>query len=172
MTPGATPGAPSSDAIVLFDGKDLSKWVQRRRGEESSAQWPMRTATSRPALDRSLYTRETFRRRPTAHRMVGAAAGRRPQSGPRQQRHHPHGPLRDPGARHGRQPDLRRWQAGAIYGQWPPLVNAPRKPGEWQIYDIVFEAPSFEGDKLVKPAFRPSSGTASSSTTARKCWAR
>jgi hypothetical protein len=44
-------------------------------------------------------------------------------------------------------------QASAIYGQWPPLVNASRKPGEWQTYDIVFEAPRFEGEKLVKPAF-------------------
>ncbi len=44
-------------------------------------------------------------------------------------------------------------QAGAIYGQWPPLVNAVRKPGEWQSYDIVFEAPKFENGKLVKPAY-------------------
>jgi hypothetical protein len=42
--------------------------------------------------------------------------------------------------------------AGALYGQWPPLVNASRKPGEWQTYDIVFEAPRWEQDKLVKPA--------------------
>ena len=39
-------------------------------------------------------------------------------------------------------------QAGAIYGQWPPLVNAARKPGEWQAYDIVFEAPRFDGEKM------------------------
>src|SRR4029078_11876100 len=44
-------------------------------------------------------------------------------------------------------------QAGAIYGQWPPLANATRKPGEWQSYDIVFEAPRFEGAKLVKTAY-------------------
>ena len=44
-------------------------------------------------------------------------------------------------------------QAGAIYGQWPPLVNAARKPGDWQFYDIVFEAPTFEGEKLAKPAY-------------------
>jgi hypothetical protein len=44
-------------------------------------------------------------------------------------------------------------QAGAIYGSYPPLVNACRKPGEWQTYDIVWECPTFDGDKLVKPAF-------------------
>jgi hypothetical protein len=43
-------------------------------------------------------------------------------------------------------------QAGAIYGQSPPLVNASRKPGAWQEYDIVFWAPIFKGNKLVKPA--------------------
>jgi len=44
-------------------------------------------------------------------------------------------------------------QAGALYGQWPPLVNAARRPGEWQSYDIVFEAARFEGARLTKPAF-------------------
>jgi hypothetical protein len=43
-------------------------------------------------------------------------------------------------------------QAAAIYGQTPPLVNACREPGQWQSYDIVFTAPKYEGDKLVKPA--------------------
>jgi hypothetical protein len=43
-------------------------------------------------------------------------------------------------------------QAGAIYGQNPPLVNACRKPGEWQAYDIIFHAPVFKGKKVVKPA--------------------
>ncbi len=43
--------------------------------------------------------------------------------------------------------------AGSIYGQWPPFVTAVRKPGEWQVYDIVFEAPKFEGGRLVKPAY-------------------
>ena len=43
--------------------------------------------------------------------------------------------------------------AGAVYGQHPPLVNACRRPGEWQTYDIVWTAPRFDGGRLVSPAF-------------------
>jgi hypothetical protein len=43
--------------------------------------------------------------------------------------------------------------AGAIYGVWPPLVNPSRPMGEWNVYDILFEAPKFDGEKLVKPAY-------------------
>lgn len=50
-------------------------------------------------------------------------------------------------------------QAASIYKQTPPLVNACRKPGEWQTYDIIYQAPEFDADKkdgdkkLVKPAY-------------------
>src|SRR6185312_11767907 len=44
-------------------------------------------------------------------------------------------------------------QAASIYGQWPPLVNASRPQGEWNVYDIYFEAPRFEGDKVAKPGY-------------------
>ncbi len=42
---------------------------------------------------------------------------------------------------------------GAIYGQTPPMVNAVRPSGEWQVYDIVFTAPKLDGGKVVEPAF-------------------
>ncbi len=44
-------------------------------------------------------------------------------------------------------------QAGALYGQYPPLANASRPPGEWQAYEIAFRRPRFDTDgKLVEPA--------------------
>lgn len=43
-------------------------------------------------------------------------------------------------------------QAAAMYGQFPPLVNASRPPGEWQSFDITFTAPRFEGETLKSPA--------------------
>jgi hypothetical protein len=43
-------------------------------------------------------------------------------------------------------------QASAMYGQFPPLVNASRPPGQWQSYDITFSAPRFKGATLDKPA--------------------
>src|SRR5438094_460023 len=44
-------------------------------------------------------------------------------------------------------------QAAAIYGQYPPLVNASRPPGEWQTYDVVFIGPRFKDGKLESPAY-------------------
>ena len=45
-------------------------------------------------------------------------------------------------------------QASSIYKQHIPLVNASKKPGEWQTYDIFFKAPLFdEKDKLLRPAY-------------------
>jgi len=43
-------------------------------------------------------------------------------------------------------------QAGAVYGQYPPLANASRKPGEWQSYDIIFRRPAYQDGKLANPA--------------------
>ena len=43
--------------------------------------------------------------------------------------------------------------AGSIYGQYPPLVNPARKPGQWQSFDFYFTAPRFDGETLLKPAY-------------------
>lgn len=43
--------------------------------------------------------------------------------------------------------------AGAVYGQTPPLVNVTRKPHEWQTYDIIFHAPIFRNEELLRPAY-------------------
>ena len=45
-------------------------------------------------------------------------------------------------------------QAGALYGQFPPLVNATRAPGEWQVYDIVYHRPRFKPDGTLQSAAR------------------
>ncbi len=45
-------------------------------------------------------------------------------------------------------------QAGALYGQFPPLVNATRAPGEWQVYDIVYHRPRFKADGSLESAAR------------------
>ena len=42
--------------------------------------------------------------------------------------------------------------AASLYGQHPPLVNACRRPGEWQTYEIIFRAPRFKGDKVEEAA--------------------
>jgi hypothetical protein len=41
----------------------------------------------------------------------------------------------------------------AIYGEYPPLVNACRKPGEWNVYDIIWTAPQFKGGEFHAPAY-------------------
>ena len=55
--------------------------------------------------------------------------------------------------------------AATFYGDTPPMVNVARKPGDWQTYDIVFEAPRFKGPQLISPAYVTVSGTASWCTT-------
>ena len=158
VTPGEKPGDPPSDAIVLFDGKDLSKWFTRGRGpnrnQENPAAWKVENGSFEVAGGSGdLVTREKFGDI-QLHVEWAAPAEIRSSS----QMRGNSGILIM--SRYEIQV-LDSWnnltyadgQAASIYGQWPPLVNASRKPGEWQVYDIVFEAPRFEGEKLVKPAY-------------------
>jgi 3-keto-disaccharide hydrolase len=156
VTPGATPGASPSDAVVLFDGKDLSKWAQHGPNNElTDPKWPVRDGYFETgAKTGSLYTRDSFGdvqlhvEWSSPVPVVGNSQGRG-NSG-----------VLLMGLYEIQVLDMfdnvtyADGQAGAIYGQWPPLVSVPRKPGEWNTYDIVFEAPRFDGGKLVKPAFQ------------------
>ncbi|MBI3210663.1 MAG: DUF1080 domain-containing protein [Candidatus Solibacter usitatus] len=159
VTPGKTPGAPPSDAIVLFDGKDLSKWAQRGRGDDRGklidAKWTVRDGYFETGSGTGeMFSREKFgdiqlHIEWAAPPVVKGTSQGRGNSG-----------VLIMGQYEIQVLDMYQNQtyadggAGAIYGQWPPLATAPRPPGEWQTFDIVFEAPKFEGTKLVKPAYQ------------------
>lgn len=158
VTPAAQPGGAPSDAIVLFDGKDLSQWEQRGRGADRgkmiAPKWTLRDGyveVNHGTGD--LLTKEKFGtcqlhvewQEPSG---IQGESQERGNSGVYLMSTYEvqvldsyHSPTYADG------------QAGAIYGQWPPLVNPARPPGEWNVYDIVFDAPQFDGDKVVKPAY-------------------
>ena len=153
VTPGATPGAPPSDAIVLFDGKDLSKWVHRVKDTVTDAQWVVHDGIFESGKGTSLSTRESFGdvqlhlEFATPTKVEGTSQGRG-NSGVRFMDRYEIQVLDSYDNR-----TYADGMAAAIYGDTPPLVNVARKPGEWQTYDIVFEAPRFKGPQLVSPAY-------------------
>jgi len=145
VTPGATfsQGAPApSDAEVLFSGKDLSKW---ENNQHQPATWKMADDyVETAARGGGIRTRGKWAdfqlhvewASPTPAKGTGQGRG---NSGilinemyevqvldSYQALTYPDG------------------QAGAIYGQHPPLVNASKAPGEWQAYDILFESPRWD----------------------------
>lgn len=158
VTPGATPGAAPSDAVVLFDGRDLSKWTQHGTGADRDKlldpKWPVRTGYFESGRSGSLYTRDSFGdvqlhiEWASPSEIMGNSQGRG-NSGIFLMGLYEIQVLDSYNNR-----TYADGQAAAIYGQWPPLANAARKSGEWQAYDIVFEAPRFDGGKLVTPAFQ------------------
>jgi hypothetical protein len=159
VTPGSLPGAAPSDALVLFDGKNLSHWVSAKLGTASfssnstAAPWKIQDGYFEivPGTG-DIATRDRFgdvqlHLEWMEPRGTTGISQNRGNSGiflmglfeiqvldSYQSRTYADG------------------QAGALYGQWPPLVNALRPQGEWQVYDIVFEAPEFNGTRLTKPA--------------------
>jgi hypothetical protein len=138
------PASVPADAIVLFDGHDVSKW-------ESLGDWKVEDDCL-VAGDSHFATKDSFGDMQLHVEWMGPA--------------HFEGPWYNRGNNGVLLMGLYEIQifdsfnekiypdgaCGAIYGQTPPYVNATRPPGEWQSYDIAFTAPRFDGEKLVSPA--------------------
>ena len=153
VTPGNGPGMPPSDAKVLFNGKDLSQWAHRVDGKLVDPTWAVRDGYFETGKG-SLHTRESFgdvqlHLEWAAPSVVEGNSQGRGNSGIYLMGQYEIQVLDSYNNR-----TYADGQAAAMYGQWPPLANAARPPGEWQTYDIIFEAPRFEDGKLVKPAFQ------------------
>jgi 3-keto-disaccharide hydrolase len=158
VTPSSVPGGPPSDAVVLFDGKDLSKWVQigkgREKGKTVEPRWKVQNGFVEIVPGSGeIQTKEKFGDAQyhiewAAPKEIDGTSQWRGNSGILLMSRYEIQVLDS-----WDNPTYADGQAGAIYAQWPPLVNPVRKPGEWQSYDIVFEAPRFEGGKLAKPAY-------------------
>lgn len=150
VTPGKTHGAPPSDAIILFDGTDLSQWKSVNGG---SAKWKVqndymevvpKTGDIQTLLDfGSCQLHIEWR---TSDVIKGEKQGRS-NSGVFLM-----GKYEVQVLDNFENPTYADGHAGAVYGQNPPLVNVCKKPGQWQSYDIIFHAPSFNGNNLLKPA--------------------
>ena len=155
VTPGAyVSTAPPADAIVLFDGKDLSQWMNRGRGGVlQEPKWKVvdgnieivpgagRLQTKQNFGDCQLHVEWMI---PTSDTGKGQSLG---NSGIELMTRYEIQVLES-----NENLTYADGGAGAIYGVWPPLVNPSRPKGQWNVYDIMFEAPRFDGDKLVKPA--------------------
>lgn len=136
-------GTAPSDAIVLFDGRDLSRW--------RPSDWKIENGYAE-AAGQVLVTKEDF----GDCQLHVEWATPDPPEGDRMNRGN-NGVLMMglfevqifDSYNTKIYPD---GQAASIYGQTPPLVNACLAPGQWQTFDIVFFAPVFEGKKLARPA--------------------
>ena len=154
VTPGASPGAPPSDAVVLFNGRDLSQRAHHDRdGKPIDPTWATRDGYFETGKG-SLHTRASFGDAQLHIEWATPAAIAGHSQGRGNSGVFLMGLYEIQVLDSFDNPTYADGQAGAMYGQWPPLANVARKPGEWQTYDIVFEAPRFENGKLVKPAFQ------------------
>jgi len=149
--PAGQPTAVPSDAIVLFDGKALSSWED---GKGGPAGWKVESGYMEVvAKTGSIRTKKAFGDCQLHVEWAAPAA----VSGEGQERGNSGVFLMDLYEVQVLDSyDNRTYadgQAAALYGQYPPLVNACRKPGEWQSFDIIFRRPRFAADgKLVEPA--------------------
>lgn len=145
VTPGATfsNGAPApSDATVLFDGKDLSRW-QDARGR--AAAWKLGDGYMETVRGvGGIRTKDKF----ADFQLHLEFATPSPAKGTGQSRGNSgvliNGMYEVQVLDNYQAQTYPDGQCGAMYGQTPPLANACRPPGEWQTYDIIFEAPRWD----------------------------
>ena len=151
---GAAPGAPPSDAIILFDGKSLDAWEKDidPRKESQPAKWTIENGYAELNNSGSIRTKRAFGDCQFHIEWANPAKTEKKSQG-----------RGNSGIFFMKNYEVQILDnydnetyadgyAGSLYGQRPPLANACRKPGEWQVYDIVFRAPRFDGDKLVERA--------------------
>jgi hypothetical protein len=152
VTPGKTSADPPSDAIVLFDGKDFSQWESERT---QGIQWTIEgNAMVVKGGSGGIRTKKVFGdcqlhiefRTPAEVKGDGQGRG---NSGVYLMNRYELQVLDSYNNR-----TYVNGQAGSIYKQLPPLVNASRPPGEWQTYDVIFTAPRFYEDGRVKTQAR------------------
>jgi len=159
VTPGADCAAAPSDAIILFDGKNLDEWVSVN--DQSAAKWIV--ANGIVTVNKSAGNIETRRK---FHNYQLHLEWRVPENitGSGQGRGNSGLFLASTGAGDAgyelqildsyNNPTYVNGQAASIYKQSAPLVNPNRKPGEWQTYDVVWTAPVFNADGSLKsPAY-------------------
>lgn len=150
--PAQAPVPPPADAIVLFDGRDLSQWASD--ADSGAARWLVRDGYMEIVPGSGgIHTRRAFGSMqlhiefmtPTPPRGEGQERG---NSGVYLMSHYEIQVLDSY-----QNVTYADGQAGAVYGQTPPLVNPARPPGEWQTYDIVFHRPIIGADgRVLRPA--------------------
>jgi hypothetical protein len=154
VTPGATPGAPPSDAIILFDGKNIDAWKTTRG--DGAAQWDVSKGEMvvKPGTG-DIQTREKFG---DVQLHVEWTDPRLPADKVNQDRGNSGIFLQDiyevQVLDNFENPTYVNGMVGSIYKQYPPLVNATHPAETWNTYDIIFTAPRFHPDGTLASAAR------------------
>jgi hypothetical protein len=161
VTPGKTSSEPPSDAIVLFDGKNLDEWVMNK--DKSPADWTVAhhvMTVKKRVGGGSIETKRSFKNYQlhiewrVPKNITGSGQGRGNS-----------GVFLASTGQGDAGYELQvldcfnnktyvNGMAGSLYKQAIPLANPCRKPGEWQVYDVAWTAPTFNDDGSVKtPAY-------------------
>ena len=134
------PVMPPADAIVLFDGQDLSGW---RAADGGAASWVIRDGSLQAVAGGGpIYTRAGFGDIQLHLEWAAPVPGRGKGQGRGNSGVFLMGKYEIQVLDSFENVTYADGQAGALYGQYPPLVNASRAAGEWQAYDIVFRRPA------------------------------